>query len=499
MTAAAHPARRMPNGLTVLAALAVLTVAGVAHVGSPDVYYRGAAGPYQVGVVVRPPGVVPAQVDVVIQVFNGDVGRVTVQPVYWETGTAGAPPPDVAQPLAGAPGTYESRLWLMTTGSYTIDVAITGPRGTGAVNVPIVSAATRELPMSPVLGAGLLLLGAFLVFGLLSIVGAASREATLDPGAPVDPHRRARSRAAVAAAAAIFALALLGGNAWWNSSARNYRRIIYVPLANRATIVDSAREHVLRFELTDARWLGREQPPLVPDHGKLVHLFLVRSPGMDAFAHLHPVTRDSNEFRVAVPRLPLGTYRVYADIVHRSGLAETLVNTVRIFPGGDAAPFTPTDSDDSWSSMPGASRDATHATLADGSIMTWDRGDTTIVANQLAPLHFSVRTPDGLPGVLRPYMGMAAHAMVTRDDGSVFVHLHPMGTIAMAAQSLFDHRQSGDTSRATDARVMAMPAATLPDTVSFPYAFPKPGHYRMWIQVRHDGRVLTGTFDATVR
>lgn len=499
MIIAMPAARRLAHGLAALGALAVLAVSGVAHVGSPNVFYRGAAGPYEVGVVVRPPGVVPGQVDVIVQLYHGPTGRVTVRPVYWEAGTTGAPPPEVAQPVAGAPGTYATRLWLMTTGSYSVDVAVAGPRGTGTVNVPVVSAATRELPMSPALGAALLLLGAFLVFGLLSIVGAASREATLDPGAPVDPRRRARSRTAVGAAAAIFALALLGGNAWWKASAREYRRIIYVPLANRATILDSAGEHVLHFVITDSQWLGRQQTPLVPDHGKLVHLFLVRAPNMDAFAHLHPVTRDSNDFRVAVPRLPAGPYRVYADIVHRSGFAETLVNTVTLFAGVGAAPFAPTDSDDAWASMPGPSRDATHATLADGSIMTWDRGDSTIVANQIAPLHFTVRMPDGRPAVLQPYMGMAAHAMVTRADGSVFVHLHPMGTIAMAAQSLFDQRQAGDTSRATAASAMAMPAATLPDTVSFPYAFPKPGHYRMWVQVRRDGRVLTGTFDAVVR
>lgn len=499
MTVGMGAVRRLPNGLAVLGALALLTVAGVAHVGSPDVYYRGAAGPYQVGVVVRPPGVVPGQVAVIVQLYDGLAGRVTVQPVYWETGTAGAPPPEAAQPVAGAPGTYASRIWLMTTGSYSIDVAITGPKGTGTVNVPVVSAATRELPMSPELSAGLLVLGAFLVFGLLSIVGAASREATLDPGLPVDAPRRDRARVAVAVAAVIFGFALLGGNGWWNSSARDYRRIIYVPLANRAEIVDSAGEHVLHVVITDSQWVGRHETPLVPDHGKLVHLFLVRPPDMDAFAHLHPVTHDTNEFSVAVPPLPAGRYRVYADIVHKSGFAETLVNRVNVRAGADAAPFVPTDSDDSWISRPSLRGDSTHATLADGSIMTWDRGDTALVANQIAPLHFTVQTADGHPAVLQPYMGMAAHAMVTRDDGSVFVHLHPMGTIAMAAQSLFDERQTGDTGRSTGTAKMAMTNATLPDTVSFPYAFPKPGRYRMWIQVRREGRVLTGTFDAIVR
>ena len=30
--------------------------------------------------------------------------------------------------------------------------------------------------------------------------------------------------------------------------------------------------------------------------------------------------------------------------------------------------------------------------------------------------------------------------------------------------------------------------------ISFPYAFPKPRKYHMWVQVRQAGRILTGAF-----
>jgi hypothetical protein len=30
--------------------------------------------------------------------------------------------------------------------------------------------------------------------------------------------------------------------------------------------------------------------------------------------------------------------------------------------------------------------------------------------------------------------------------------------------------------------------------ISFPYAFPKPGRYHMWVQTKHAGRILTGAF-----
>ena len=124
-----------------------------------------------------------------------------------------------------------------------------------------------------------------------------------------------------------------------------------------------------------------------------------------------------------------------------------------------------------------------------------------------APLTFSVRESDGSPGSIEPYLGMAAHAVVARDDGGVFIHLHPMGTISAASQATFQIRQQGDTATGTigskiaasDAAMLAMPHALRGSRVSFPYAFPKPGRYRIWVQVKRKGRVETAAFDAEVR
>ena len=128
--------------------------------------------------------------------------------------------------------------------------------------------------------------------------------------------------------------------------------------------------------------------------------------------------------------------------------------------------------------------------------MTFD-GPGEVVENKESSLHFTVFGADGVPVKLQPYMGMLGHAVVRRNDGAVFTHLHPMGTISMAAQTILSVRAHG-ANEITNATQTAFTSTEL-NSVSFPYAFPRPGEYRIWVQVRVAGQVLTGVFDATVK
>jgi len=491
-----------------LGALVGIALVASAHVGSPDTYFEGAAGPYPVRVIVRNPGVVPGLAQITVRLLAPRaIRRVLVLPVFWDPRTAAPPPPDVAVPVSGDSTLYSAALWLMSAGAYSVRVTVEGDAGSGTTLVPVMAVATRRLALEKPLGAALLALGAFLCVGALTIVGAAVRESGLEPGAEPDRRRRLRSRIAISVGALVLALALLGGRAWWNAVDAAYRSGLYQPLHAAATVRATATGNVLRFAIDDSSWATRQRQwtPLIPDHGHLMHLFLVRDGGLDAFAHLHPLPVDSTTFESTLPPLPVGTYRLYADIVHESGFAQTLVATLDL-PSSPVSPLRASgDADDAWWSGDGRREPRGVAPLADGSTMTWARADTPIVVDRAAPLRFLVRTPGGKPAALEPYMGMAAHAMITRDDGAVFVHLHPAGTISVAAQETFIVRLPGDTVRGElGKRLGAMEmgigerGAVASGEISFPYAFPQPGHYRLWVQVRHNHRIETGVFDADV-
>jgi hypothetical protein len=97
---------------------------------------------------------------------------------------------------------------------------------------------------------------------------------------------------------------------------------------------------------------------------------------------------------------------------------------------------------------------------------------------------------------------MAGHAEFVSTDMSVFAHVHPAGSRSMAALELAHTgppNVSGEVQAAmpgTMAMSMPVSSAPLPPEVSFPYGFPRPGEYRIFVQIKRAGRVETGGFDA---
>jgi hypothetical protein len=134
--------------------------------------------------------------------------------------------------------------------------------------------------------------------------------------------------------------------------------------------------------------------------------------------------------------------------------------------------------------------------------MVWERDPGPLHARRAMFFRFRLEDANGQPAHdMQLYMGMPGHAAFVGADRSVFAHVHPSGSVPMASLSLTQNAGDGGAAMAgmagMDHSGMSMTQA-LPAEVSFPYGFPKPGNYRIYVQVKHAGTVETGVFDARV-
>src|SRR5439155_16652758 len=114
-----------PVSIAVIAAIAVVSSA---HVGSPDVFFDGAAGPYKIHVRVSPPTVIPGVASVFVRTADTDVDSIAIRPVYWRAGVHGAPPGEAMIGVAGERGLYSGKVWLMSRGASSIYIDLSGAR-----------------------------------------------------------------------------------------------------------------------------------------------------------------------------------------------------------------------------------------------------------------------------------------------------------------------------------------------------------------------------------
>lgn len=534
--------------------LLLLSQLGWSHIGSPGVVLQGKAGPYSLIVNVEPPDVIPGVAKVIVYVQGESLSSIKARTLYFRTGDEGAPKADELLPVAGQPGQYAGEVWMMVSGSSSVQLEVEGDKGPGTLVVPVVasSTATRTMPAST--GYTLAGLGVLLVFLMMTILGAAVSYGLTPKGESLNPKRKRNLRVGFVAGLLICAGVLYGGNAWWQSWADDYTRFKYKPLTATSSVIEEEGTYKLDFVIdsTNGPRLGSINY-VVPDHGKMMHMFLMRIPAMDAFAHLHPQRLDSTHFTSVLPSLPKGKYLVFADIVYLSGYTETIKDTLDLtvsiadhnkkLDKDDAYAFAlPADLVDA-NPPPGeeesffiCGKPGTGVKLKDGSKMVWEgQADNRMYAGKMYNLQFAVYSPEGQPATLETYLGMTGHGAIIRNDGNVYVHLHPVGTYSMAAQNIFEKRLADSVrvvSYPTDARgfrdsvdiymknfyampeaqrdsllVADMPAEHLMAAgiemdgtvhghmLQFPYVFPTAGQYRIWVMVKRNGQVLTGAFD----
>jgi len=489
--------------LMVVLLVLMLPLPGAAHVNSPDVYYDGYAGPYHLLVTVRPPSVVPGVAQIQIRSASGDVDEIQVLPLRMVGEAAKlAPAADVAERSAADPQSFNGKLWIMERGSWKVQVKVDGKKGKGELAVPLPAVSTKSTTMKGPLGSLLGFLGLVLVAGLVGIIGAASREASLEPGQQPASSQSKRAYWGMGVAALILIAVVIFGNWWWGLEASANARHNYLlpqiePMLQPGNVLLLQLENPNDLKLREPqvaeslRKLGVVVPDalrlddIIPDHGHLMHLFLVRMPDMKSFWHLHPEQTGVGQFADKLPALPAGHYQIYADIVHQTGFPETQVGVIDL-PGGAGESLS---GDDAGVTDLAATDKV--APLTGGYRMVWERDQQPLVASQPVWFRFRVEGPNGKPATLESYMGMAGHAAFISDDGKIFAHVHPTGSVSMAAVDL-----AGNQAQSQD--MPGMRSAPMNGEVSFPYGFPQPGDYHIFVQVKRAGHVETGAFAAHV-
>jgi len=514
-------AGRLIKSLLLIAGLAMSTQA---HVGSPDVYLDGRAGPYRLFITVRPPIVIPGVAELEIRAETPGVRemRAVPMPLAGE-GAKFAPVPDKLIVSKQDPQFFTGSLWMMAPGSWQVRISVDGAQGKGVVAVPVPSAALTTKKMQRGLGVALFALMTFLVLGVVAMVGASAREVRLDPA--VAPGRDAKRRGV--RSMAITFLIVIGivwlGKSWWDSEASSYANRVYKPLLMNAAL---DRGGILTLTMSDPGWLKprpgaltrplfvRTIDDLIPDHNHLMHLYAIRQPGLDVVYHLHPDLIQSGVFRLKLPAMPPGKYSLYADIVHASGFPETMVATIQVPPGLQGRPLSGDDASRIAKPYDQVPASATVSSLPDGYRMEWLRGKGALHARQPMLFRFRLEDPqDRAPRDMALYMGMLGHSAFVKTDGTVFAHIHPSGSVSMAALMLAQNQTQSSASAAggnttpmgmagmnmTRGNSGAQQNGELPNEVSFPWGFPTPGRYRIFVQMKHGESIETGVFDAAVQ
>jgi hypothetical protein len=454
--------------------VALLVMPAAAHIGSPDVFLEGFAGPYRLLVTVRPPAAIPGVADVEVLTTSDDVNDVHLVPTPL-TGVAArfAPVADRAVRSNDDRRLFIGHLWMMNAGAWQVRVTVNGDRGEGTLSVPVPTLPQTTLAMTPGLRITLWAFMLLLASGFVAIIAAMARESRLGAGEALDARSRRRGRIAGAITAAAMAVILYLGNMWWTVEATAYDRYVYKPLQATPSLLQNG---TLRLDLHDPGWISsRRMDDFVPDHGHVMHLFVV-SPALDRLWHLHPAEMSAGRFEQALPSIPAGSYEMFADVIHATGVPETITGQFTTTGMGG----TPLTGDDSGWALG----------LEYETSIEWVRDSTPLVSRKLTLFTFRVLDRSGQPATdLELYMGMPGHAVFVRHDRKVFAHVHPSGSAPMAALNL----------AMPNVNPHAMHASATPSTVTFPYGFPLPGQYKIFVQVKRGGAIITSAFDADVK
>jgi hypothetical protein len=202
-----------------------------------------------------------------------------------------------------------------------------------------------------------------------------------------------------------------------------------------------------------------------------IHLIIVRS-DLGAIIHKHPPIRPDGRLEEAVTFPTPGRYRVIVDAYpNLNGPLRNfqLFRTITVqgaYTPKPLPPFSPN--------------------VDVGGYRVTMQNPPSLRAIKPAFLQISVKRPDGKPATFTPWFGALAHAIFLRAGTLDYFHTHVCSPGA-----------SGCTSVLGATRVTG--SSTSPGKLRVGVLLPVSGTWRLFLQSKVDGRVLTAPFTLTVR
>jgi hypothetical protein len=200
-----------------------------------------------------------------------------------------------------------------------------------------------------------------------------------------------------------------------------------------------------------------------------VHLILVRR-DLAYIVHQHPPIASDGTISQPVTFPAPGIYRAVIDVYPKVGSQPNfqLFHTVRV-----AGAYTPKP-------LPAPARSVT----VDGYRFTMS-APPRLAAIQAAFLTIHVTAPSGRPATFTPWFGALAHAIFFRSGSLDYFHTHVCGRGATGCTSTLGATKVTGTS-------------TTPGKLTVGVLVPVAGTWRLFLQCRVDGRVITAPFTLKV-
>lgn len=211
------------------------------------------------------------------------------------------------------------------------------------------------------------------------------------------------------------------------------------------TRIDPGVEHRWSYRIRDEE--GNAVTEFEETHDQLAHLILVRR-DLTRFQHLHPELAEDGIWTTTFSLPDPGAYRAFVDVLV-DARATTL--GVDLLVSGHA----------DYDTLPGSTREV----MVDGYDVAMS--PESIAAREPTTVEFTV-SRKGEAVRLKPYLGALGHLVALQDGDLAYLHAHPEET------------DPGE------------------GTVRFAVRFPAAGRYRLFLQAKPSGELITASFDVSV-